>query len=93
MPWRNAPDNFFPRYGAAHGHAQEPTPSSAVKFGGWECAQEPPPGSAVKHCRFLGTGGGGGYNRLRLPLFMACTFDLDPDLALASRKTTSKRGC
>ena len=31
MPWRNAPENLFPRYGAAHGHAQEPTPGSAVK--------------------------------------------------------------
>ena len=25
---------LFPRYGAAHGHAQEPTPASAVEFGG-----------------------------------------------------------
>ena len=32
MPWRNTPDKFFPRYGAAHGHAQEPTPGSAVEF-------------------------------------------------------------
>ena len=32
MPWRNTPQNFFPQYGAAHGHAQEPTPGSAVEF-------------------------------------------------------------
>ena len=32
MPWRNTPQNFFPRYGAAHSHAQEPTPGSAVEF-------------------------------------------------------------
>ena len=35
MSWRNAPENFFfPRYGVAHGCAQEPTPGSAVKFRG-----------------------------------------------------------
>ena len=34
MSQRNAPDNFFPRYGFAHGCAQEPTPGSAVKFRG-----------------------------------------------------------
>ena len=34
MPWRNAPEFFFPRYGAAHGHAQEPTSGSAVEFWG-----------------------------------------------------------
>ena len=34
MPWRNAPETKFPWYGAAHGHAQEPTHGSAVKF--WE---------------------------------------------------------
>ena len=40
MPRRNAPENFFPpRYGAAHGHAQEPTPGSAVEF--W-CARTNP---------------------------------------------------
>ena len=32
MSRRNAPENFFPRYGVAHGCAQEPTPGSAVKF-------------------------------------------------------------
>ena len=32
MSWRNAPEIFFfPRYGVAHGCAQEPTPGSAVK--------------------------------------------------------------
>ena len=31
MPRRNSPEFFFPRYGAAHGHAQEPTPGSAVE--------------------------------------------------------------
>ena len=30
----NAPQIFFPRYGAANGHAQEPTPGSAVEFWG-----------------------------------------------------------
>ena len=34
MSGRNAPGNFFPRDGAAHGHAQEPTPGSAVEFWG-----------------------------------------------------------
>ena len=35
MSRRNAPEKiFFPRYGAAHGHAQEPTPGSAVEFCG-----------------------------------------------------------
>ena len=32
MSRRNAPENFFPWYGVAHGCAQEPTPGSAVKF-------------------------------------------------------------
>ena len=32
MPWRNAPELFFLRYGAAHGPAQEPTSGSAVEF-------------------------------------------------------------
>ena len=31
MPRRNVPEIFFPRCGAAHGHAQEPTPGSAVE--------------------------------------------------------------
>ena len=34
MSRRNAPEIFFPRYGAAHDHAQEPTPGSAVQFWG-----------------------------------------------------------
>ena len=35
MSWRNAPKKFFfPRYGVAHGRAQEPTPGSAVEFRG-----------------------------------------------------------
>ena len=34
MSRRNAPENFFPWYGVAHGCAQEPTPGSAVKFRG-----------------------------------------------------------
>ena len=38
MPWRNAPEFFFPRYGATHGHAQEPTPGSTVEFWGGKCA-------------------------------------------------------
>ena len=49
---------FFPRYGAAHGHAQVPTPGFAVEFWGGKCVQEPTPGSAVEPCRFLDTGGG-----------------------------------
>ena len=32
MPWRNALEKNFPRYGAAHGHAQEPAPGSTVEF-------------------------------------------------------------
>ena len=34
MPWCNAPEIFFPHYGAAHGHAHKPTPGSAVEFWG-----------------------------------------------------------
>ena len=34
MSWRNTPEIFFPQDGAAHGHVQEPTPGSAVEFGG-----------------------------------------------------------
>ena len=34
MARRNAPEIFFPRHGAAHGHAQEPAPGSAVKIWG-----------------------------------------------------------
>ena len=34
IPLRNAPENFFPRYGAAHSRPQEPTPGSAVEFWG-----------------------------------------------------------
>ena len=30
---RNAPENFFPRYGAAYGHAQEPTPGAVEVWG------------------------------------------------------------
>ena len=38
MPLRNTPEKNFSQYGAAHGHAQEPTPSSAVEFlGGSVC--------------------------------------------------------
>ena len=40
MPRRNATEIFSPpRYGAAHGHVQEPTPGSAVEF--W-CARTNP---------------------------------------------------
>ena len=41
--WRNAPENFFPRYGVAHGCAQEPTPGSAVKFRGKSVRKNRPP--------------------------------------------------
>ena len=34
MPWCNTPEIFFSAYGAAHSHAQEPTPGSAVEFWG-----------------------------------------------------------
>ena len=34
MSRHNAPEIFFPQYGAAHGHVQEPTPGSAVEFWG-----------------------------------------------------------
>ena len=31
MSRHNAPEKFFLRYGAAHGHSQEPPPGSAVE--------------------------------------------------------------
>ena len=59
MPWRNAPEK---KNSAVRG-----CPQSCARTNPWfcdqslggKCAQEPPPGSTVKHCRFLGTGGGG----------------------------------
>ena len=60
---RNAPEIFF---SALWGRPRGPQRSCArtnpwfrCRILGEKCAQEPPPGSAVKHCRFLGTGGGG----------------------------------
>ena len=61
MSRRNTPEKFF--------SAVRGCPRSCARTNPWFCgpilgekrAQEPPAGSAVKHCRFLGTGGGGGY--------------------------------
>ena len=62
MPWRNAPEIFFfPRYGAAHGHAQEPTPGSAVEFWGESLRKNRP---LVPRSNIAGSwarGGGGGH--------------------------------
>ena len=58
MPWRNAPGIFFRGTGLPTVMRKNKPLVPRSNFGG-ECAQEPPPCSAVKHCRFLGTGGGG----------------------------------
>ena len=54
MPWRNMPVRRCPRSCA------RTNPWFRGRILGGKRVQEPPPGSAVKHCRFLGTGGGGG---------------------------------
>ena len=51
---------FFPRYGVAHGCAQEPTPGSAVKFRGKSVRKNQP---LVPRSNIAGSwarGGGGG---------------------------------
>ena len=58
MPWRNVPENFFRGTVLPTVMRKNQPLVPRSNFGG-KCAQEPPPGSAVKHCRFLGTGGGG----------------------------------
>ena len=59
MSRRNAPENFFPMYMVAHGHAQEPTPGSAVEFWGKSMRKNRPP---VPRPNIAGScaGGGGG---------------------------------
>ena len=42
MPWHHKRQFFFLRYGAAHCHAQEPTPGSAVQFRGKVSARTAP---------------------------------------------------
>ena len=61
MSWCNAPQNFFPQDGAAHGHAQEPTPGSAVKFRGKSVRKNRPlvPRSNIAGSWARGGGGGG----------------------------------
>ena len=49
----------FPRYRAAHGRAQEPTPGFRALFG-WRTLSTH--WSHSKHCWFLSRGGGGEYN-------------------------------
>ena len=69
MPWHTTPDNFFLWYGAAHGHAQEPTPGSAVEFLGESVRKNRP---LVPRSNIAGSwarGGGGGYN-LPSPTFL-----------------------
>ena len=59
MPGVIRQKNKFPRYRAAHGHAQEPTPGSAVEFLGKVCARTAPwlRGQTLP---VPGHGGGGG---------------------------------
>ena len=67
MSRRNAPAIFFsPRYGAAHGHAQEPTPGSAVEFWGKSVRKNRPlvPRSNIAGSWARGGGGGGVGGRL-----------------------------
>ena len=69
MSRRKAPEIFFPRYGVAHGRAQEPTPGSAVKFWGKSVRKNRP---LVPRSNIAGswTQGGGGYaSRLRAVQF------------------------
>ena len=61
MPWRNTPENFFSAVGGCPQSCARTNPWFRGRILGGKCAQEPPPGSAVKHCRFLGTGGGGKF--------------------------------
>ena len=60
MSRRKAPENFFPRYGVAHGRAQEPTPGSAVKFWGKSVRKNQPlvPWSNIAGSWTRGGGGG-----------------------------------
>ena len=62
MPWRNTPENFFLRYGAARGHAQEPTLGSAFEFLGESMRKNRP---LVPRSNITGSKahGGGGYMR------------------------------
>ena len=59
MPWRNTPEKFFPRYGAAHGRAQEPTPGSAVKFCGESVRKNRTPVPRSNIAASWARGGGG----------------------------------
>ena len=59
----NAPENFFPQYWAAHGHAQEPTSGSAVEFWGKACAGTAP-WFRGRTLLVLGHRGGGTFPRV-----------------------------
>ena len=65
MPWRNR-TIFFPRYGAVHGRAQEPTPGSAVEFWGETVCKNRP---LVPRSNIAGSwarGGGYAFRRPRI---------------------------
>ena len=57
---RNAPEIFFSAVRGCPRSCARTNPWFRGRILGEKCAQEPTPGSAVKHCRFLGTGDGGG---------------------------------
>ena len=60
MSRRNAPENFFSAVRGCPRSCARTNPWFRSRILGGKRAQEPPASSAVKHCRFLGTGGGGG---------------------------------
>ena len=60
IPRPNTPEFFFlPRYRAAHGCGQEPTPGSTALFGLKTLCKNLPLVTRQHICWFLGTGGGG----------------------------------
>ena len=63
MSRRNAPENFFSAVRGCPPPCARTNPWFRGRIWGEKCAQEPTLGSAVKHCRFLDTGGGGGYKK------------------------------
>ena len=72
LPRSNQPLKiFFPRYGVAHGCAQEPTPGSAVKFRGESVRKNQP---LVPRSNIAGSwtqGGGGTTRKMYLHAFSA----------------------
>ena len=62
MPWAQHAGKFFSAVRGCPWSCARTNPWFCGQILGEKCAQEPTPGSAIKHCRFLDTGGGGGYS-------------------------------